>query len=263
VSTTASAGPSAGLLARLPAALRTRRDVLDGQVRWADASVLAMSTDAVVLAVDGSDGPLVWAVGDVGQLERIVPGELVSHGFGLRWLTLPRAVHVDEETLLAAGVVRLTAWDRFSTDVPPPTHPGEDVVASLDPVGDAAAIAACLDEANPTTHARPGAADDAAWWGVQDASDRLLGVIGVAARPGTHAPAMHLHGLGVVPAARGRGIGGALAAAATRRALADGAPWVSLGMYADNVRARRIYDALGFRVDVQNVGYGPPGAARP
>ncbi|UZN05148.1 GNAT family N-acetyltransferase [Cellulomonas sp. S1-8] len=251
------------LLARLPAALRTRRDVLDCRDRWAGARVLAATTAAVVLVGDRPAGPEAWAIGDEHDLARLVADALTGYGPGLRWATVPRAVTVPDDALAAAGLVPATRWDRLSSDVPPARQPGEEVVVGLDALGDRAAIDVCLDVANPTTHARPGAPDDAAWWGVRDAADHLLGVIGVAMRPGTHAPVMHLHGLGVVPAARGRGLGAALAATATRRALADGAPWVSLGMYADNVPARRVYSALGFRVDVENAGYGPPGATRP
>ncbi|GIG39797.1 GNAT family N-acetyltransferase [Cellulomonas phragmiteti] len=252
---------SADLLARLPQALRERRDVLDGRDRWADATVLAASDAAAVLAVPATaGGTLVWALGDEHQLGQLVPDVLVAHGPGVRWLTAPRAVPVPGRALAAAGVVRSTSWDRLTTDVAPSPQPGEDVVRELDPERDGDVIGACLDVANPTTQARPGSPDDAAWWGVRGPGGDLLGVLGVAARPGG---ARHLHGLGVVPAARGRGLGAALTATATRRALAAGAPWLSLGMYADNVHARRVYDALGFRVDVENAGYGPPGLTRP
>ncbi len=254
---------TAPLLDRLPPALRDRRDVLDQRDVWSGAAVLATSTAAAVLLVDRPAGPVLWAVGAPRELDGLVPDALRRHGPGLRWATVPRAVHVPPDASDAAGVVRSTSWDRFSCDATPPPQRGEDDVVRLDVTRDAGAIAACLDVANPSTHARPGAPDDAAWWGVRDAGERLLGVIGVARRPGTDAPAMHLHGLGVLPAARGRGLGTALAAAATRRALQGGAPWVSLGMYADNDAARRVYRGLGFRVDVENAGYGPPGAARP
>ena len=252
------------LLDRLPAVLRSRRDVLDQRHDWADAAVLAQGAAAAVLVRELAHGPFLWAVGAHDELRGLVPDALRRQGPGLRWATVPRAVPVAPADLAAAGVVPSTLWDRLSCDVPPGVQPGEDGVVLLDVHRDAAAIAACLDVANPTTHARPGAPDDAAWWGVRDpAGGRLLGVIGVAVRGGTDVPSMHLHGLGVVPEARGRGLGAALAAAATRHALSAGAPWVSLSMYADNVHARRVYDALGFRVDVENVGYGPPGATRP
>jgi ribosomal protein S18 acetylase RimI-like enzyme len=67
-----------------------------------------------------------------------------------------------------------------------------------------------------------------------------------AGRPGGRGSA-HLHGLGVRPGERGRGLGAALTAAAVRRLLADGGDWVSLGMWDDNDGARRIYQRLGLR----------------
>lgn len=253
----------AGIVARLPAALRTRRDVLDGRSRWADAAVVGQGTASAVLTVAAPVGALLWAVGDVDELERLVPDALVGHGPGLRWVTVPRAVTLPAEALAAAGLVRTSSWDRLTSDVAPAPQPGERDVVRLDPARDAAVIDACLDVANPGTQGRPGAPDDAAWWGVRGADRALTGVIGVAARPGSTAASAHLHALGVLPVARGRGLGRALTAAATRHALAHGAPWVSLGMYADNTHARRVYTALGFGVDVENAGYGPPGVTHP
>ncbi|WP_052748196.1 GNAT family N-acetyltransferase [Cellulomonas sp. FA1] len=252
-----------GLLARLPAALRSRRDVLSDRERWAAARVVASDDHAAVLVRDAG-GPAVWAVGDSGSLATLLPPALVAHAAGARWVTAPRDVPVPPEALAAAGVVPRTSWDRLTTAAAPRRVAGEDAVRALDPDRDTAAIAACLDAANPATHARPGADDDAAWWGVEGEHDDLLGVIGVAWRGGVAGDrSVHLHGLGVVPAARGRGLGTALTAVATRRALEGGAPWASLGMYADNAAARHVYLSLGFAVDAENVGYGPPGAERP
>ena len=56
-------------------------------------------------------------------------------------------------------------------------------------------------------------------------------------------------------------LGRSLAVAATSAGLAAGAEWVSLGVYDDNVAARRLYDALGFRTDARYVQLAP--AARP
>lgn len=256
---------STGLLGRLPAALRGRRDVLDDRERWSSADVAA-SAHAAVLVRAEAGGTLVWALGEPADLATMLRDVLVAHGPGVRWLTAPRDVDVASDALAAAGVVRRTSWDRLTLDHVPPAAPGEDLVVALDGDRDGAAVGACLDAANPTTHARPGAADDAAWCGVRDDADGLRGVVGVAWRAGP-APdgprTVHLHGLGVTPAARGRGLGAALTTAAARHALTAGAPWVGLGMYADNHAARRVYARVGFRVDERNAGYGPPGAARP
>lgn len=254
---------TAAHLARLPAALRARRDVLEAQLRWADSAVLACGDAAVVLATEVPGGDLLWALGDVDELDVLLPAALVEHGPGVRWLTVPRAVVVPDAACAAAGIGPRTVWDRLSTDVPPPRRGGEDDVVALDPARDAPAIAACVAVANPTTRTAPGAPDDEACWGVRGADGALLGVIGARREPGDGAHAAHLHGLGVVPSARGRGLGAALAAVATRHALGGGAAWVSLGMYADNMPARRVYEALGFRVEVRLAGYGPTGVPHP
>lgn len=244
----------AGLLALLPAALHTSRYVLDNRDRWADAVTLATGDAAAVLTTPMPGGALLWAVGRPEELEVLLPGVLAAHGPGVRWASVPRAVRVPAHVLDAAGLAHLTAWDRMTVDLLPARQPGEDAAEPLDLATADHQVHACLEAANPGTRARPGAPDDLGWWGVRD-RDRLVGVVGTAARPDG---AVHLHGLGVVPSHRGRGLGRALTAAVTRRALEAGAPWVSLHMYADNTPARRLYEALGYRVEVENAGYGPP-----
>ena len=59
----------------------------------------------------------------------------------------------------------------------------------------------------------------------------------------------HLASIATHPSARGRGLGALVTAALTRRLLDEGAPVVTLGMYADNDVARRMYLRLGFRCD--------------
>lgn len=57
---------------------------------------------------------------------------------------------------------------------------------------------------------------------------------------------LYIDFLGVDPAARGRGLGRALIAAAVTRAAAAGAPSASLTVRIDNQHARALYDSLGF-----------------
>jgi ribosomal protein S18 acetylase RimI-like enzyme len=148
-----------------------------------------------------------------------------------------------------------TGWEWMVTGTPPVAVAAEAHVVELDPRADAAAIRACLAEANPSTDADP-VGDGERWWGVVASSGavrtdaaRLGGVIGASPRAGCRGGrgSAHLHGLGVRPGERGRGLGAALTAAAVRALLADGADWVSLGMWDDNDGARRIYHRLGLR----------------
>nr|WP_284287195.1 GNAT family N-acetyltransferase [Angustibacter aerolatus] len=108
---------------------------------------------------------------------------------------------------------------------------------------DAAEIAALLTAASPRHSADPGDDDVVAWVGVRDAAGELL----ACAAHTEHVPGVpHLASIAVHPAARGQGFGGAVTAAVSRRALQHGAEVVTLGMYADNVAARRVYQRLGF-----------------
>lgn len=250
----------AGLLGLLPVPLRTSRYVLDNRERWADATCLAVGDASAVLTTPTGGGSLVWALGRPEELQTLLPGALAAHGPGVRWSSVPRAVRVPPDVLDGAGLAHLTSWDRLTVDAPAPPQPGEGEVEALDTATAGQDVITCLRAANPGTRAQPGAADDLGWWGVRDSEGRLAGVVGTAARPDG---AVHLHGLGVLPSHRGRGVGRALAAAVTRRALHEGAPWVSLHMYADNTPARRLYERLGYRIEVENAGYGPPGLPPP
>ena len=57
----------------------------------------------------------------------------------------------------------------------------------------------------------------------------------------------HLASIATHPDVRGTGLGAAVTAALTRQLLAEGHEVVTLGMYADNVVARRMYLRLGYR----------------
>ena len=88
----------------------------------------------------------------------------------------------------------------------------------------------------------PGTGVTERWLGV-----RVAGTIvaaGALHRTGAGAP--HLTGIVTHPDARGRGYGAAVTAALTRVALADSGV-CTLGMYAGNDVARRLYERLGYR----------------
>ena len=56
-------------------------------------------------------------------------------------------------------------------------------------------------------------------------------------------------GMGLLPACRGRGLGGQLMTAALAASRACGLERVELGVFADNERARRLYARMGFVVE--------------
>lgn len=251
--------------------------LLEERPFWGTASVRADERAALLEQVT-EQGISVLGVGDPLAARELLLGRPDRPA---RWLTLPRlgagpaGVHgvpraegaplsVDDDLPSSVrrtlGVEPATAWDWFATDRPPGSGDGVAVV-QLDLDADRAAIRDCLAEGNPESRADPEAADEAAWFGVADGT-RLLGVVGAARRPGDPDGAdlsWHVHGLGVRPEARSRGLGARLTAAATRAAFDAGADWASLGMFASNDIARRVYLRLGYRVEGRFTSYRVPG----
>ena len=210
------------------ARLSLRRPVVRG---WtAGGASLWVGTDASehVPYLSGLGAPQA-----VGALLGEVLPEL-SHG---QRVTLPRGT----AACLPAWVgLAGTDWDFRWLDAPPPVQPGEDRVVEVDDVD---ALKALLTRSSPTASAEPGDVRVRQWVGVHG-PDGLLACAGdTSATPGVG----HLSSIAVDPAARGQGLGRAVTAALTRRLLAGGADLVTLGMYADNVAGRALYDALGFR----------------
>ena len=229
--------------------------------------------EAVLLELDHEGRITLLGLGDAGRVRALV-GAAGHRRVG--WMTIPRIGagpagflgepsddgprHSAEEDLDLAvqrrlGVGPASAWDWLVTAVRPTDV--DPAVVRLDPAAEREAILDCLRESNPDTSADPGHPGEAAWFGVRG-DGALLGVIGAGELRG--APeggdrSWHLHGLGVRPAARGRGLGGALTAAATAAGLDAGADWVSLGMYASNTVARRVYERLGFTVEGRFTSY--------
>ena len=106
-----------------------------------------------------------------------------------------------------------------------------------------------LSRGHPTASTTPGEPRLIGWWGVRDRG-RLVAVVGALVRAPGMAP--HLVSLGVDPELRGQGLAGIVMAAAVRDCLdvtpAVGLPMVSLGLYAHNDVARRVYGRLGFEL---------------
>lgn len=246
----------------LPPRWRHDRLVCSDAERLGAARVLS-DEDGLVAVAAGERGTTGAAYGERGGAARLVTalvrsGELPGP---VLWLSMPRDVDLPDAVRADLGLEPLPGWDWLSADTEPPSQPGEGDVVRLDPQADGAAIRDCLRTANPGTEADPSGPHEAGWWGARSPDGELLGVIG-ASRRGAAMPQQHtwhLHGLGVRPSARRQGWGRALTAAAVRDGLDAGAPWVSLGVWADNHAALAMYAALGFRTDHERRSYRPVG----
>ena len=151
----------------------------------------------------------------------------------------PARVSVDKHSFgaLPWRVPSCHVWDWMLCDTPPPP-PLLEVVEVADP----AEVGAVLDAGNPDSFARPGDPDVETWLGAYD--DGVLGAVGALTRVGDSTG--HLRGITTRPDHRGRGLGAAVSAALTRRAMAPTGV-ATLGVYVDNDPALGIYRRLGYR----------------
>ena len=77
---------------------------------------------------------------------------------------------------------------------------------------------------------------------------RWRGTPAAVARRATFDGLSYLSSIGTAPAARGRGFAGLATAAAAADAVAAGSDFVSLGVFAENDRAIRLYRRAGFEI---------------
>jgi GNAT superfamily N-acetyltransferase len=217
-----------------------RRPLVRGWV--GDGAVAWIGTDAEERT------PYLSALGAPPDVASLL-AELLPELSARQRVTLPRGT----PALLPAWVglgPGSADWDFRWLPAPPPPQPGEDrVQRGVDDV----AVKELLDLASPAASALPG--DDAVlqWWGVTDDDGALLAC---AADTSAATGVGHLSSIAVHPSARGQGLGKAVVAALSRRLFATGCDVVALGMYADNLAGRALYDALGFR-DEHRFSSGP------
>ncbi len=136
-------------------------------------------------------------------------------------------------------------WEWLVTRSAPPLQTGEARVQWLGPEDDDA-LRSLLHEWSPRHDVEPGGPGVRRWAGVRDDAGALVAAAAhTERRPGVpHLASVVTHGHH-----RGRGLGAALCGRMTRVLLAEGAGWVTLGMYSDNDVARRMYRRLGYGGD--------------
>ena len=242
------------------------RDLPDG---WGEAPYLLMAHGrSTVLARWQADGAVLVALAgrsDVVGLVGLGPAATVAglvdaavaagvqEHHPVRWATVPRGTWDaagDPTRTALAGWSAPSGWDCMWTRRPladAPDHP----VVRLAPEDEAsrAEVAAALESAHPAASTPPDDPRLTGWWGAR-VDGRLVAVVGALRYAPGLAP--HLVSLGVHPDHRGRGLAGAVLAAAVRDGLADGtqvgpaAVW--LGLYASNDVARRVYLRHGFEL---------------
>lgn len=205
----------------------------DGAVGW-----FAIDADLAMryfFVLGGTPAAAAWLVDDVAEeIFAILPTPRIS---------VPRGTPA--ELTPAYRLEAETDWDfRWTRSAPAPAV-GEALVQWLPPLAHDAAVAALLEVANPRTSAQPGDADVRRWAGVWGPGRRLdacaadtSGVPGVG----------HISAIAIRPECRGQGLGTAISAWLTRQLLSE-FDLVTLGVYADNPTALRMYDRLGYAAD--------------
>ena len=181
-------------------------------------------------------GPVFTCVGPAADLVPLMAAVATSEPPPWR---VTNSIAVDAQ--VPAGWARpgVHGWHWMLTE----TCPDESAAADTVVVTDADEIDAVLDVSLADSFARPGAPGIETWVGVRR-EGRLLGVGALMRLP---RGAGHLRGIGVLPEARGRGIGTAISAALTRRGIATGPGVCTLGVYTDNPTAIAMYERLGYR----------------
>lgn len=202
---------------------------------------------ALLVRASHSRGPGMTAIGSIGDicslLAQLAGDPLLAD---IRTLTVRRTALPSAAEVLHLGEAG-NDWDWMWTDVAPPRVAGEDRLVRLDDARDAAELNALNALSNPTAESEPGTGRTELWLGVLDSAEAI---IAAGALHRTAAGVPHLTGIITHPRHRRSGFGAAVTAGLTRAAvkLLGPTPGVStLGMYAGNDDARRLYHRLGYR----------------
>lgn len=138
-------------------------------------------------------------------------------------------------------------WDWMWTSTAPDRRPGEELARWLGPV-DHDRVRALLTEVSPGASTWPGDDRSRRWAGLTTPDGRLAACLADTSLPAPDGgPGVaHISSVATALDRRGRGYGAAVTSWATRRFLDEDMDPVTLGMYADNDVARRMYERLGF-----------------
>lgn len=203
---------------------------------WAVAFLRPTHTHGVSVMLRGVEPVLRELVGSApfaGWLDE-------ARSKGATAITLPRTTED-----LGLIVTPPSRWEFMSTARVVPA-PRPDRMVEMDP-GERDEVEDLLEEHNPGTDGQPFVRPGQRWVGVRAADGSLLAV-GCCEPELSGAPV--LAGITVVPAARGLGLGRAVTAELTRRAVAEHG-WCTLGMYSHNARARGVYRSLGYEIHAE------------
>lgn len=257
-----------GDLSNLPRPWAHHPFVLGDQWRWHEARALAAEDYLVVsMAARAGHAPgrarSLTALGDPVRVAQVLAdhhAELLAGALPQSASMPPGAWHQLPAVLREQwDLPRHGRWDWMWTRTAPPAHHLEDRVVRLDTAAHERQIRDLQAVALPGTHFNPDR-PGATWFGIWRTDDGRPAdpglaadaerITGLAAVAGSYdwVHAVHLGGIGTHPDLRGAGLGGALTAAITRAAVARFGQ-VSLGVYADNHRAKALYARLGYSLE--------------
>lgn len=221
---------------------------------WHNEAALLVSTTGRFSPMPGRDRSL-WVIGDPPAGAQLVQehAEEALAGSAPRTVSLSRGTwdllpHGLREAFDTPGVGH---WDWMWTEQMPPPAPREEQVRALSVTEHGPAISALQDLALPGTRftvERPGSR----WFGWFDDGGQLRCVVGATDFVST----VHMGGIATDPAWQGRGLGTAVITAVTRAGVQTFGQ-ASLGMYANNDAARRLYQRLGFAVGLEVESHHP------
>ncbi|MBL0885772.1 GNAT family N-acetyltransferase [Myceligenerans indicum] len=219
---------------------------LVGDARWDRDGDGDPAVPAVLKLEGDSGGSVLTAVGEPVRLANVLRHVAETLETAPRGVVVTRGTGEHAAATLASwGLAKTSEWDRMATTVMPDV-PATVLVERLELDHDHDAIAELLAVASPATqHGVDAPGHD--WYGVR-APDGTLSAVGASVlRDGPDGEFAHLGGIATRPELRGQGLATAVTAHLTAGGVAAHG-MVTLGMYADNTVARRVYERLGFRV---------------